>query len=150
MRDQKKRVPPDAASLTRATFAKPSKKPQQPIEPAGASMRSVSGPWGDPGGHNRSVRIQRNSPMRCAAFVPDGIDIVTLASDAEKCDGLDRAEFFMTRLQIWQLTTGRFGQGQDSFRHSWVCQWETLDETMKGCLRSRARRLTLHLRCGIV
>ena len=113
-------------------------------------MRSVSGPWGDPGGHNRSVRIQRNSPMRCAAFVPDGIDIVTLASDAEKCDGLDRAAFFMTRLQIWQLTTGRFGQGQDSFRHSWVCQWETLDETMKGCLRSRARRLTLHLLCGIV
>jgi hypothetical protein len=55
-----------------------------------------------------------NSKRR-AVFVPHGIDILALAADAEKCDGPDRAEFFVTRLQVWQLMTGRFGHGSAHF-----------------------------------
>jgi hypothetical protein len=62
---------------------------------------------------------------------------------------LIRAEFIMTKLQVCQLITGRFGQGRAHFVIVGFASDETVNEPMVGCLSSRARSLTLHLLCNL-
>jgi hypothetical protein len=88
--------------------------------------------------------------MRRAVFVLDRVDILPLAADTEKFDRLDRAEFFMTMLQIWQLMTGRFGQGRAHLVIVGLAADETVNESVEGCLSSRTRNLALHLLCRLV